>query len=407
MTPGKTQDRGEPSRSHVAEAQVGIYEWPITLRFLFFLMSAGMPVLFFLVLTGDAERALAPWFLSLWLGTVTTASTSLIFSFGIRRAVPLHLLYLSSLAVTLLVAFYARWGLGQPWFIPLLLMFLTAVTLFRFGRIASPAFSSADHRRAFLSDTAVIAGVGVYSLLMAPASGINDTVSGVTSLTACCTAFLRLYFLWVLERQASGTKPSARSSWLPILILTVLAAIFGPTILFHTLTGMFGAAGLLFVPVVMLFSHLHLHANFFARLVAASQLGARKQATHPIPPAPTPGWLHFVPIITLVMVLIVLLYLLFRPRRDADPTLEETENDIETVERRPVRHNRQMAFVHTMHPVRLRIQQWLGERKKAGNEMLPHETVRQFAQRSDSVPDPTLVEMYEEVRYDTSDEKEE
>ncbi|OFW80227.1 MAG: hypothetical protein A2201_02675 [Alicyclobacillus sp. RIFOXYA1_FULL_53_8] len=403
MTPTENQGPVEASGAdgyEGTEAQVRLYEWPMTMRILFLLTSAGMPVLLFLVITGDTMRVLGPWFLSLWFAVVTTVLTTLIFSFGIRRSTSVPRLYAASFALTLLAAVDLRFGLAEPWMAPSLLLFLTIGILFRFGPMTSKTYSAGEHRRAFVSDTAVIAAVGVYSLVGAPAVGTSPTVIGVTALTACGTVLLRLYFLWTIERQTSGAPLSARSSWLVIAILTLLAAIFGPTILFHTVMGIFGVTGLLFIPVVLLLDKLHLHPNFFAQLAAATRPGVRKQPEHTLPPAPAPGWVHLLPIITIAIVLLVLLYVLFRPRKYINPMLPEAESDVDIVERKPVSRKQGLNFVQTTDPVRLRIQQWLGERKKAGDEMLHHETVRQFARRLDSAPYATLVQTYEKVRYD-------
>lgn len=397
-----TSDAADTALSGALDRSVAINQWSFGMRSFLFFVQGAMPLLLYLAFLAGVEANLYSWFTAAWLAAFILLAISLALAYGVKAGTSSGLLFSGILGCSAALAAYAWYAVGNGPAAGIGLLLFTLAALFRVRRWLVNRVTAVDGRGAFIVDTVAILLVGVYCMLILALDSSNSVIISFTALFGCLVALSRLYLLWFMERQISGSPLSTKTAWLPFLIMALLAAVFGPSLLFHSITGLAGLIGILLLPVVFLVQLLHLHLHLPTGYLG----GNHPLVSKAIPPqwqraATPPAWTHLIPIAVLILLFLVLIYLLFRKNKNKTDQGEISEQTAEVLERKAIRSQDGLSFLSTRDPVRLRIQQWLRSQEKEGIQLHSTETIRHFHQRSGPLPEENLLEQYEDHRYNS------
>lgn len=397
----QTQDfSGSPLPPGSEEVSIAIRQSGFWMRGCLFGVQGAMPLLVYLALAGDIEHSLYAWFELAWLGFLFLLVNSLVFAYAAASRGSTGIWYAALLGLAAVISSYIWYIFANGAAVALVLVLFSFAVLFRLRGWLVQQLTSRKSRQAFMVDSIAIVIVGVYSGLVGSPAGVNSSILSFTALFACLTVLLRLYVLWFIERQINGTPLSARSSWLPLLLLAVVTAIFGPGLFFHAFSGLIGLFLILFYPFFLLLLALHLHSHLPGRILQTEYAPGTKNIPASLQkPELTPAWAHLVPIVALVVLLLVLVYLLFRRTKAQAAEEGPTIQSIEVIERRAISSQRGLSFLFTTGPARQKVQEWLANKYKQGVEIKPTQTIRQFTKEHGPLPTASLLPDYENERY--------
>ncbi|MCL6445078.1 MAG: DUF4129 domain-containing protein [Alicyclobacillus sp.] len=385
--------------------ELRIHQVPFALRWFTLWSCTAMPYLFYLGVTSILSSTYGFQHSLVWSISVALLAVT-VYAWLLFRRLPDTVALVAAIVVTCLGLI--GWS-DMDGFSPILAFEIpfVAFTLLRVRRLVFAQSASEQNRRMFRTDSIVlIMLVPLFALSQPGASDpgmrtAGEIVSGITILYV----FARIYTLWRFERVETGTRRASRAGLYILIAAAVVLAVGTPFILLHAFFALFA----LVLPLALLFAGFlellgfHLHAR------TLSKRPMPKRIVHPKQPQPHP--LQHVPqhsitvlaIIAGVILAVIIIGVLIRTSKgrlqgDASQQADETEA---TVERTWMFRDREMRFLRTQDPVRLRYQQWLRRHAEKGHPLRPSETPHQYALRM-TPEDPEAQDLtaeYEHHRY--------
>jgi hypothetical protein len=273
------------------------------------------------------------------------------------------------------------------------------VTLVRYQRLYTGTAIAGVHVQ-FSIDTGILVLVCFYFGLglVSGTLPFGPDLSGVFSVAALAAVLGWMYVLWALERVVSGTRSARRGGIVVLLGFALICGLFGLKALYYSLMFVFGTAGLLFLPL-MRYAKLDISLKLWNKFTGQGTKNSPAKQFHAPPPLLSPQVMHVVAVVVSVLAMVLLLYFIFRRRVNTTPIVPE-EASLQVVERRSAVAANDL-FLPTDDVIRLRLQQWLRTRLRAGQRFRKSDTARTWAE--DGGPASELVRNlladYEDSRY--------
>jgi hypothetical protein len=273
------------------------------------------------------------------------------------------------------------------------------VTLFRYQRLYTGTAIAGVHLQ-FSIDTGILVLVCVYFGLglVIGALPFGPAMSGFFAVLALAEVLAWMYVMWALERVVSGTQRARRGGIVVLLGFALICGLFGLKALYYSLLFVLGTGALLFIPLM--------HAPKLNILLKAwknvtGQVGKSPSAKqfHAPPPLVSPQVMHVAAVVVSVLAMAALLYFIFR-RRVNTASIAAEEAPLQVMERRSAVTDNDL-FLPTDDAIRLRLQQWLRTRLRAGQRFRQSDTARTWAEDGDPAAElvRNLLADYEDSRY--------
>lgn len=389
---------------YVADTETGTLfikdhgEIPVQIRSVIVFAMGLVPASLLLTLASNAVPNLGLLEASLFDTILSVAVFSALLTLVIGGGRIRVLVYAMIVAVTAwwILALYQRYGHGQNptvsisiWMMLVIVAYIIRVDLLyrRHDRVLDTL-----HAQFKLDCWVIVTSIGYFILSSVFEYHFAGLPTQIAVLDVGCIA-LWAFALWQMENKVTENVVLSGSSYLGLFLALVVTGIVEvPAV------GLMGQVSVAVrryhPPGVVYIANPKYHAKPHPKPKVS---GTNAALTH---------W--FVIIFLVVAVLSLVVYFILSKKKSSRQTVPAISNSdlMQMVERQTLTLKGHRVYVATNQPIRKRVQRWLKRRERQGSSINPEDSIRSMLQRSQSESIGSILEEYEQVRYDPSADSE-